>query len=76
MSDTRCVPFMFRASDDLDDLDITLNESSDLIFENQFDIDPDKNLFSHISNECKYMSNLKFLKTVHLSQMEISTSLK
>ena len=68
---------MFRASDDLEDLDITLNESSDLIFENQFDIDPDKNLFSHISNECKYVEP-KFVaepKTVRLSQMEISTFL-
>ena len=54
-SDVRCDPVDHIAQDELTNLNVELNESSDVILEEQGDIDPDRNLFSQIQNECTYI---------------------
>ena len=40
----------------INNLDIGFNESLEKVFEDQWDLDPDKNLFSRIHNDCSYIN--------------------
>ena len=55
----------------LEDLDIHLNETSDRFFDDQNDIDPDKNLFSQLQNNCTYLQPETIITNINATKFNI-----
>ena len=56
---------------ELEDLDIHLNETSDRFFGDQNDIDPDKNLFSQLQNNCTYLQPETIITNISATKFNI-----
>ena len=56
---------------ELEDLDIHLIETSERFFEDQNDIDPDKNLFSQLQNNCTYLQPETIITNISATKFNI-----